>query len=105
VTYGRWCFWINAKPEGSKISRLEALQQVEKSRGVTPPDLLNCPKLSWHHDDCWKVYIALREHTWSELESYIKLTGTILEPWEIEAVMTLAKYKDQEPTWISKPDS
>jgi len=99
VTYGRWCFWINAYPEGSKISRLDSLKQVEKSRGVTPPELLNAPQLSWKHDDCWKAYVSLKDHTWQEVESYMRLTGHILDQWEIQAIMTLAKYKDQEPTW------
>lgn len=84
---------MNGFPEGSKISRYETLKQVEKSRGVTPPELLNAPKLSWQHDDCWKAYTSLREHTFFELESYMKLTGQMLDLWEIEAVMELAKHK------------
>ena len=96
---------MNSFPQGSKVSRYNILKQVEKSRGVTPPELLNQPKLSWQHDDCWKAYVALREHTWPELESYMNVTGNLLEPWEIEAVMTLAKYKDQEPEWISYKNS
>lgn len=84
---------MNGFPEGSKISRYETLKQVEKSRGVTPPELLNAPKLSWRHDDCWKAYTSLREHTFPELESYMKLTGQMLDLWEIEAVMELAKHK------------
>jgi len=84
---------MNGFPEGSKISRYETLKQVEKSRGVTPPELLNAPKLSWQHDDCWVAYTSLREHTYPELESYMKLTGRMLDWWEIEAVMELAKHK------------
>jgi len=41
----------------------------------------------------------MKEHTWQELESYMRTTGCILDQWEIEAVMTLARYKDQEPRW------
>jgi len=78
---------------------LESLRQVEKSRGITPPELAKAPKLSWHHDDCWLAYTSLREHTYPELESYMKLTGRLLDHWEIEAVMTLASYKHQEPKW------
>lgn len=84
---------MNQFPEGSKISRYETLKQVEKSRGVTPPELLNAPKLSWQHGDSWVAYTSLREHTFSELESYMKLTGQILDWWEIEAIMELAKHK------------
>lgn len=84
---------MNSFPEGSKISRYEILKQVEKSRGVTPPELLNAPKLSWRHDECWIAYTSLREHTYPELESYMKLTGRMLDGWEIEAIMQLAKHK------------
>ena len=90
MTFGKWCFYINQCPEGSKISRLESLKQVEKSRGVT---LLNAPKLSWHHDDCWVAYTSLRDHTYPELESYMRLTGSVLDWWEVEAIMELARHK------------
>lgn len=84
---------MNSFPEGSKISRYEILKQVEKSRGVTPPELLNAPKLSWKHEECWIAYTSLREHTYPELESYMRLTGRILDGWEVEAIMQLAKHK------------
>lgn len=93
MAFGKWCFYINGYPEGSKISRYESLKQVEKSRGVTPPELLNAPTLSWQHDDCWIAYTSLTDHTWLELESYMRLTGRVLDPWEIEAIMELAKHK------------
>ena len=93
MTHGKWCFYINGFPEGSKVSRYEILKQVEKSRGVTPPELLNAPKLSWQHSNCWIAYTSLRDHTYPELESYMRLTGEILDWWEIEAVMELAKHK------------
>ena len=84
---------MNSFPEGSKISRYEILKQVEKSRGVTPPELLNAPKLSWKHEECWIAYTSLREHTYPELESYMRLTGRILDDWEVQAIMQLAKHK------------
>jgi hypothetical protein len=84
---------MNQFPEGSKISRYETLKQVEKSRGVTPPELLNAPKLSWQHSDSWTAYTSLREHTYPELESYMKLANQTLDWWEIEAIMELAKHK------------
>ena len=93
MTYGKWCYDINSYPEGSKISRYQALKQVEKTRGVTPPELLNAPKLSWQHDDCWRAYTSLTDHSYPELESYMRLTGSILDPWEIQAIMELAKHK------------
>lgn len=93
MAYGKWCYYINGFPEGSTISRLTTLKQVEKSRGVTPPELLNAPQLSWQLTDCWKVYTSLRDHTYPELESYMRLTDCVLDWWEIEAIMELAKHK------------
>lgn len=93
MAYGKWCYYINGYPEGSKISRYESLKQVEKSRGFTPPELANAPSLSWQCEDCWNAYVALKEHTWNELESYIRLTGSILDDWEVRAIMELAKHK------------
>lgn len=93
MAYGKWCYYINGYPEGSKISRLQALKQVAKTRGAAPPELLNAPALSWQHDHCWKAYTSLKDHTYPELESYMRLTGELLDWWEIEAVMELAKHK------------
>jgi len=93
VAYGKWCYYINGYPEGSTISRYQTLKQVEKSRGVTPPELLNAPKLSWKHEDAWVAYTSLKSHDYAELESYMRLTGKILDWWEIEAIMELAKHK------------
>ncbi len=93
MAYGKWCYHINSYPEGSKISLYDSLKQVEKTRGVTPPELLNAPTLSWQHDDCWAAYTSLKNHSWLELESYMRLTGRLLDQWEIEAIMELAKHK------------
>jgi hypothetical protein len=54
------------------------------------------------HDNALEAYKALTQHTWTELEAYIRLTGNELAAWEIEAVMTLAKHKDEVPTWPLK---
>jgi len=93
VAFGKWCYYINEHPEGSKISRYQTLKQVEKARGVTPPELLNAPSLSWQHDDAWVAYTSLKQHTFAELESYMRLTNKILDWWEIEAIMELSKHK------------
>jgi hypothetical protein len=48
------------------------------------------------------VYRALSDHSWLELDAYIRLTGTELMKWEIQAVMELAKYKEVDPIWPLK---
>lgn len=102
MSYGRWCFWIHASPEGSKISRYETLKQVEKSTGKMPKDLQNAPTFPEEACYAWKAYTSLSKHTWTELASYIDITKIALEVWECEAVMELAKYREARPQWPLK---
>ena len=91
--------WLNSCPEGSTVSRYETLKQVEKSTGRTPKELENGPRLSQEHDSVWQAYTSLSEYTYSEIESYVRLTGHELDCWEVEAIMALAKYRGVEPKW------
>jgi len=75
------------------------LKQVEKSTGKTPPDLVNAPTLSDCHNDVWKAYTNLSVFTYQEIDAYIRLTGLLLTPWEIEAIMRLSQYRESEPKW------
>jgi hypothetical protein len=54
------------------------------------------------HDNALEAYKAISEHTWLELGAYMQLSGNELTAWEIEAVMALAKHKDEVPTWPLK---
>ena len=60
------------------------------------------PALSAYHDDSLIAYKALSKHTWQELDAYMRLSGNVLESWEIEAVMTLARHRDEVPIWPLK---
>lgn len=94
--------YIHAYPEGSKVSRYDSLKQVEKSTGKTPPDLLNAPPLSPELEPTWDAYVSLPKHTYQEIQSYISLTGAILFPWEVRAIVKLAKYREVKPIWPLK---
>jgi hypothetical protein len=96
--------WIHSHPEGSDISRFETLKQVEKTTGVTPPDLLSAPTLSVDHDDAWKAYTSMQTHSYAELAAYEQLTGVKLDPWEVSAIMSLSKYRGAPPKWPLKSD-
>lgn len=96
--------WIHSIPDGSDISRFETLKQVEKTTGVTPPDLLSAPKLSVDHDDAWKAYTSMREHSFQEISAYMTLTGVKLDAWEVEAIMSLSKHRGATPKWPLKSD-
>lgn len=91
--------YMHSRPEGSSVSRYDTLKQVEKSTGRTPKELQNAPKLSQDHDSVWQAYTSLSEYTYSEIESYVRLTGHELDCWEVEAIMALAKYRGVEPKW------
>lgn len=54
------------------------------------------------YDDALRAYKALTTHSWMELDAYMRLSGNELTAWEIEAVMTLAKYRDEVPIWPLK---
>jgi len=84
---------MHSAPEGSSISRYDTLKQVEKSTGRTPPELRSAPSLSNLHQYAWEAYTSLKEYTYTELDSYMRLSGYELDCWEVEAVMTLAKYR------------
>lgn len=94
--------YINAAPEGSSISRYDTLKQVEKSTGRRPPELDQAPKLTNLHNDVLEAYSSLTEYTYSEIDSYIRLTGNPLASWEVEAIMRLAKYRGATPVWPLK---
>lgn len=102
MTFGRWCFYIHASPQGSSVSRYDTFKQVEKSTGKPSKDLLSAPVLSIEHDNALAAYNALGVHTWQELDAYMRLSGNLLAGWEIEAVMKLSKFKEESPTWPPK---
>jgi hypothetical protein len=64
--------------------------------------LLDAPTLGAEHDDDLEAYKALTTHSWQELDAYMRLSGNVLAAWEIEAVMTLAKHRDEVPKWPLK---
>lgn len=94
--------YIHAYPEGSKVSRYDTLKQVEKSTGITPPDLVNAPNLCPELDTAWTVFTTLTEHTHQEIQSFITLTGEMLFTWEVRAIVKLAKFREVTPKWPLK---
>ena len=97
--------WIYSHPEGSDISRYETLKQVEKTTGVTPPDLRKAPKLSEDHADAWRAYTSMKDHSYAELQAYEHLTGVKLDPWEVSAIMSLSRYRGAPPVWPLKSET
>ena len=94
--------YIHAYPEGSKVSRYDALTQVQKTTGKLPNELKESPSLGLEAEHAWGVYTSLSEHTFTELQNYINLTGDELLPWEVKAIVKLAKYREVTPSWPLK---
>ena len=105
LDYGRWFLWIHGRPEGSSISRYDTLKQVEKSTGRTPQDLLNGPSIGSEHHYAWEAFCVLKDHTYSEIEAYSRLTGVKLSPWEVDAVIALSRHREAGIQWQPKSDN
>jgi len=95
-------FYIHSRPEGSTISRYESLRQVQKTTGKTPIELQQGPDLPLELQDTWDAFNSLTEFTYTEIHNFVSLTGQDLEPWEVKAIVKLAKYREVQPTWPLK---
>ena len=83
---------MRSAPKGSEISRYDILQQVEKTTGETPKDLLETPELRPEHAHAWELFNKLGEYSFQEIDAYSRLTGDHVKPWESEAIMVLSKH-------------
>lgn len=94
--------YIHAKPEGSTVSRFDSLQQVRNTTGKMPQELLEAPELSLELEPTWDAFNSLSEFSYTEINSFIALTSRDLDPWEVKAIVKLAKYREVQPTWPLK---
>lgn len=95
-------FYIHSKPEGSTVSRYDSLSQVLKTTGKTPAELRDAPSLPIELQDLWEAFTTLTKFSYTEIANFISLTGRDLEPWEVKAIVKLAKYREVTPTWPLK---
>lgn len=95
-------FYIHAKPEGSTVSRYDSLLQVQKTTGKTPQELQEAPPFGIELQETWDAFNSLSEFSYTEILNFISLTGRDLEPWEVKAIVKLAKYREVPPTWPLK---
>lgn len=95
-------FYIHGKPEGSTVSRYDSLQQVKNTTGKIPQELQDAPPLGMELQDTWDAFNSLTEFSYTEISNFIALTGRDLEPWEVKAIVKLAKYREVTPTWPLK---
>jgi hypothetical protein len=72
--------------EGSKVTRLAHLKQVEKTRGRKPKQLEDMPKLPEDGAHIWAIFSEVKtmgvDLTYAELSAYQEITGTPINAFE-----------------------
>lgn len=79
-------------PEGEKRSLREILESAWKSSGKKPPQLDINPApdgLEYLIGLYWECKRSAEPIAWSEMESWLRMTGKTLEPAEIQTLMQL----------------
>ena len=97
-------FWANSRPEGSKITHLESMRQVQKSTGQTPKKLAEQPIL----DDCllptWYAYCDILQGnekiTLRDIKAYCDVYDDPLDQWQIKAILSLDTVRQAQ--WQTK---
>tara|TARA_R110001606_G_scaffold9326_1_gene40399 strand:+ start:246 stop:548 length:303 start_codon:yes stop_codon:yes gene_type:complete len=87
-------YWLYGHDEGSKVSRIDNLQQVEKSLGRKPQELQDLPELRPELSYIWQVFLDLNnvdngKISYEELRHYSDIHGE-LSPFEISAIRRLS---------------
>jgi len=94
VEFAESQYWLYGHEEGSKISRIDNLQQVEKSLGRKPQELQNLPELRLEMSYIWAAFLDLNDSdsgkiSYLELKEYAEIHGE-LSPFEINAIRRLS---------------
>ena len=99
LNYAQWYFWVHSCPSGSEISRYDTYKQVEKSSGKAPVELLSAPSLPVQCFGVWGVFSRMHKPSYTEIKSYMDVTGDILDWWEIELLINFDRIRRSEPSW------
>ena len=86
--------------KGAKVSRIENLRQVEKSTGVTPPELAEQPELRPEAIYLWELFVTLKNATpdvirFVDIEAYSRVYGD-LTPFEVDVIRNLENLSRKE---------
>lgn len=87
---------MHSRPEGSKVSRFETCQQVQKS-GIEPIEFVQAPELPAECAELWEAFTRLSLCSYQEIDAYQRLTGVELVTWEIDALIGLDKIRNNPP--------
>lgn len=95
MEYARWEFTLS-RPDSKGVSLRKSLESVQRFTGITPPELQDPKELPELCADWWLMWIdmdkgrqigqAVHAISWSEMESWARLTGRRLLPLDAEAL-------------------
>lgn len=92
LTFARWMFYANGYDKDSKITRLQAWEQAQRS-GAIVEALETKPILSGEADYLWEMYTEIKggcdKIGYIELDAYQRVTGDALEQWEAKLMIQL----------------
>lgn len=90
-------FYAYGYDKGSKVSRIAQWRQVEKTIGSAPQLLMDAPVLDEELQYLWNEYCEIVKGcdriTWESLDSYQRLTGINLTPWESSIMIELDRMR------------
>ena len=95
LSFARWNFYIHAKPDGQNVSRFDTLTQVYKSTGRKPKALVS-PELDDLAIDTWNIFLSLDIVSLTEIDAYSRLTGEIVEPWQVQAIINIGRLRNKD---------
>ena len=91
--FGQWQFWAAGYDKGSKVSRLDNLNQIAKSLGRNPKELDEQPTLRDELTYLWVLFVSLKNASsgvisYTQIKDYMAIYGTLL-PFEVDAIRSL----------------
>lgn len=96
---------MHTRPEKSKVTRYETAMQVKKQIGKDPIELQLAPDLPEECAPLWDSFTRLSNCSYTEIKAYCELTGDLLCPWEISAIIGLDRIRQNPPErflWLKK---
>ena len=94
-SFAAYQFMLGA-PQEDGVALIEHLRLVEEKTGRTPQALLDAPALPEGCEELWRVFRELSDCrawpfgpqriTFADIDSFQRVTGIVLKPWELKAV-------------------
>jgi len=96
VSFAAHQIWLAGYDKGSKVTRLEALQQIEKTIGRKPKALENAPEIPRNSRYLWNTFLSLHNSCggqigYNDLMAYSQMTGETITPVEVDIIMRMSR--------------